>query len=264
MAETTTPLTLKEEERLYSQKKCFRCGKYFMEINKEKCFYHPGKWLGLEVIQGALVGWSCCRVKEYVGPRITAINPTGQGILTIVNDNALLKDGKGCEEADLHTEDPEYTKIMSNFPFDLEAAKKKYREELPQKTTPGFDSHVTPGGPEDPNFLTYTIQYGDTLVGIALRYEISASVLQRINRLSNQDISPLKTMLIPRSENSKSVTPKSVVTNRQSINEFKKKTNCSQEEANYYMDEVQNNLEEALKLWEEDKKFEKKNATHFE
>jgi hypothetical protein len=31
-------------------------------------------------------------------PYKKAINPTGQGILTVLNQEALKKDGKGCEE----------------------------------------------------------------------------------------------------------------------------------------------------------------------
>jgi len=41
------------------------------------------------------------------------------------------------------------------------------------------------------------------------------------------------------------------------MKEFKKKTKCEQEEAIYYMDITEYNLEAALKEWEEDSSFEK-------
>ena len=40
----------------------------------------------------AMVGWSCCRVSEK-------IKPPGMPLLTLLNDNALKKDSKGCTKA---------------------------------------------------------------------------------------------------------------------------------------------------------------------
>jgi hypothetical protein len=63
----------------------------------------------------------------------------------------------------------EYTKIMNKFPFDVEEAKKRFLEAQPVVTpkpvvtTPDFQST---------SFISHTVQRGDTLVGLSLKYGV--------------------------------------------------------------------------------------------
>lgn len=86
-----------------------RCGQYFTKAeNTGPCFYHPGHWREPSPHAGALVGWSCCAVAGFVDE---------YNLLSIMNQNAMNKDSKGCTEAQQHEEDPDYTRATSVFPF---------------------------------------------------------------------------------------------------------------------------------------------------
>jgi hypothetical protein len=115
--------------------------------------------------QGSEVGWSCCRIKER------------HGIMHVLNPSALEQNSKGCQNAPMHLEDLEYTKIISNFPIDLNAAKQM----LSEHANPKLGVHRPPKSPEkahppphlvSENFFCHDLSEGDTLQGLALRYNV--------------------------------------------------------------------------------------------
>jgi hypothetical protein len=72
-----------------------RCRHLYVEANKEKCHYHPGTYIEPQPIgsrpglQGTFVGWSCCRIKEY-------LNVLGKQTEWI-NEEAQKPDCIGCK-----------------------------------------------------------------------------------------------------------------------------------------------------------------------
>jgi len=255
MESITTTLDPSSEEYGITRLKCKRCGNYYREIeNTTTCYYHPGYFVDPEkasVLEATMVGWSCCRIKEYVG--LTFGNTK---TLPVNNEEALSASCKGCKTKPKHQEDKSFSKLISQFPMDPSFMK---TASLAAQQTESVSPNSSPRTPINKNleFYHHVIEDADTLVGISLKYGVSIASLQRVNRLHGHQIMALKELLIPLTESVTIPTKKAPDTKAEIMKEFKKKTKCEQEEAIYYMDLSGYNLEAALKEWEEDSSFEK-------
>jgi len=249
-----------EEEKLYSQKRCMKCRQYYIEAENGECKYHSGVYTAhTNALQGTEVGWSCCRIKEYIGPTIYDTK-----LFSVLNDDALNKNGKGCKTAAKHTEDAVYTEATANFPFDLNAAKQAAleRSKSSSNSTPAIKSETekTKGSEDktDDNekFIKHNVVEGDTLVGISLKYNVPVPTLQRANRLTSHQIFHKKSLVIPLAATPADVIPQDNLKS-EALRKFQKQTGASREETQLYLDEHNYNLEEALSHWEKDSKWEK-------
>lgn len=107
--------------------------------------------------------------------------------LSVLNDEAFQKNSKGCRSAgnlffcyliskkDKHLEDKKYTETMSNFPFDVNAAK-QFIDTQSKKPEPTPDGKTKEETKEDTEFYHHKVSSTDTLVGVALKYNISVNI----------------------------------------------------------------------------------------
>src|SRR5690348_857138 len=81
--------------------------------------------------------------------------------------------------SDAHWEDEQYTKLLQQFPFNAEVAKKQLQHEKAEDSAIGTTPQVsTKDIPNDPNFIPHIIKEGDTLVGLALKYGVTVDILE--------------------------------------------------------------------------------------
>jgi len=245
-----------EEAKLLTRRKCKRCHNYYtlQEIAddpaKGKCYYHPGEYVEpVSAVQGTRVGWSCCvRGAEL-----------GLWGLHLVNDPALDKSCKGCQEADQHEEDWEYTNNILCFPIDVEAAKQANNETQQATATPTPTEKLTKDVRKD-NFIVHPLNRLDTLMGLALRYDVPIDELKRVNQLTGHNISHLFEILIPLKPNQTPEVKKIHLTKKQEqdqlIRSFRSKTGVDLDEAKFYMEEANFDLDAALSEYKADSQWE--------
>jgi len=242
--------------RIYTHKNDARgVATFFTNAANDECFYHSGKFVEPKAQRGTEVGWTCCR-------SMAATGITGLLLLSIPNQAALQRNSKGCKQASKHIEDLEYSKMIQFFPFeptrvtewigDLQPEEEKTTQNtLLQQRHESMKDCV----PHEKHLDCYTIQKNDTLVGIALKFGISVSELQKLNRLPNQGIFHLKTLLVPMKNEEipeKSVKSQNETDHQHILIQFQKKTHSSTEESKIYLEQTDYNLETALKEWEQD------------
>jgi len=254
-APPTKPVT---EEELYSRKKCERCVNYYTEAENGPCFYHPGKFWEPSIMKGTLVGWSCCRVKQWDG--------TESFPIAIMNEAAMNRNAKGCKEAEQHLEDVAYSEILVHFPFDRNALENQSQQPIEiqqQQQEPIQEETVDEASVqtiEGHRYYKHKVLTNETLVGISLKYSISMEELKRANKLFSREIYTRKFLLIPVSPNTP--LPQNEPDSRlELLRTFKSKTKSSLEEAKFYLDSNDGNVEKALQEWEEDKRWEEVNGT---
>ncbi len=150
----------------------------------------------------------------------------------------------------------------------MEAAKK---DALEKKTVETEKPKVeeTPTGEND-QFYNHPVLSTDTLVGISLKYNIPVSFtpsnaskakdIQRANKLTSQQIYHKKVLLIPKSSDFQFPTTEPD-TRTEILRSFRSKTSMSTEDAKFYLEEAEYNLEKALKHWADDEAWAKNNPT---
>jgi LysM repeat protein len=240
------------DDEKYAQKKCKRCGQYYTNATNSACYYHPGRYNEPKLMEGTMVGWSCCRSAGKMGPKIFE--------LSVLNEKALDKNAKGCTKEDLHEEDQQYTRLMRNFPLDTAAAKAASAQISNDSSTPN------PGPPqEDEEFIYHQVQKEDTLMGLSLKYNVSTVDIQRVNRLmGSHDICHLRTIKIPKralSPHTKppapSPTPPRNTTRdfdpyKGAIEELQRLVGCNKDEARFYVSQAAGDLQMALMDYKSD------------
>eukprot|EP01102_Stenamoeba_stenopodia_P009095 TRINITY_DN2666_c0_g1_i1.p1 TRINITY_DN2666_c0_g1~~TRINITY_DN2666_c0_g1_i1.p1 ORF type:complete len:385 (+),score=113.61 TRINITY_DN2666_c0_g1_i1:136-1155(+) len=266
-----------------AQKRCKRCFSFFTEATNGTCVYHSGEWVEQRSMrQGVQVGWQCCRVSEWLKLGDTPAHP-------VINEAALKKNCPGCCEAPYHIEDEVYTRCVSAFPLDPQAALQFAVSQViaQEQTAPPVDpaqleleSRAREFNEQNEELLPYTlhpITSLDTLAGLSLRFNTPVNALQRLNKLPNQQIQHLKYLRIPKSEaeiaaiNAK-LAEKNALSNeiaalrsvqaqeQTKIKLFRKATGVqSNEETKFYLQECNGDLDEAIKLWKEDQAWEEAN-----
>lgn len=244
-----TPKYSNQENLAHARKKCLRCGQYYTDATNRMCYYHPGRYTEPNVLSGSMSGWSCCREAGKMGPKFFEFS--------ILNEDAMQKNSKGCTKADFHTEDENYSKIISNFPFDLNAEKERENAKNIDTTPKPADSIS-----EDDQFIYHPVQKEDTLMGISLKYNVPMVDIQRVNRLmGSQNIWHLKTIKIPKTKDSKAtplfMSPKNLTVDplEGPIAEFQRVVGCSKEEASFYVSEAGGDVEMALIDYKADSEF---------
>jgi len=117
-----------------------------------------------------------------------------------------------------------------------------------------------------PDFFVHIIEKGDTLVGLSLKYGVQVDVLARINFLNKSNfhqISHIKQLKIP--TNGKTISPQVLrtPTKQEITNEFARKNKLNADEARYYLEDNNWDIEAATKELEKDEEWEKENAQKF-
>jgi len=210
----------------------------------------------------------------------------------------------GCTIAEHHLLDSRYDDIINQFPVDtsaetLEKVNKQPRRPLPQEIVSKKLNDTRNPLPEEllkleykkdtlqiegkakeqeeekvadhedvqpPPLFTYTIQPGDTLVGISMRFNAPIEELKKHNYLPHgYNVYHLKTMQIP--TNGKPV-PKLLMpppSKADQLKEFKRKAGdaCTLEEAKFYMEAANYNEDTALEEFKEDRRWAANSTVQF-
>lgn len=269
-----------------AQKRCkrFGCGAFYTDATNGECVYHTQEFRPLVSLrQGTQVGWLCCRVKEWLQVKGVDAHP-------VINEAALKRSYPGCARAPLHLEDEVYTRCMAQFPLDTAAAvdaaaAANVRPRAPVEpeidpSDPNAEAKLKEFNDANAGLLPYTLHKVsniETLAGIALRYNVTVSSIQKLNRLNGQQIHQLKFIRIPKSE-AEVAAINAMLADRNSVaNEaaalrsaaaqaqlriklFRKRTGVhSNEEAKYYLHECQDDVDQAIEMYKEDLRWEEEN-----
>lgn len=236
------------EEYWYSIRRCAKCKAFYSEIENQSpnntCSYHPGSFTDTNrITSGVFVGWNCCR---FVNPSYTDPN------------------SKGCKIANKHVEDRSFTEIMQLFPYD-EAAnredqlKKVLNEEESKKnqvTKKPTNFSVMPELEEliqHPDYITHQVTRADTLAGLALKYKTTTSTIKRVNRMPNDLVFQRDVIFIPKTAGCTQPIPSiDKMPNSSKIGFFVSRTGCAKEEAKFYLEESDWDVDTAVKSWKED------------
>eukprot|EP01103_Thecamoeba_quadrilineata_P009234 TRINITY_DN18959_c0_g1_i1.p1 TRINITY_DN18959_c0_g1~~TRINITY_DN18959_c0_g1_i1.p1 ORF type:complete len:334 (+),score=56.10 TRINITY_DN18959_c0_g1_i1:51-1004(+) len=199
--------------------RCRNCQKRFYSNNLQdkECHYHPGTYRVSTPIDLLIVtGWSCCGAYHH---------------------HTL-----GCHVA-RHVEDVPISIILDTYFPNEEYSRSSSEIQLPTskmvskpKSSSGRDWQA------DPNivgkdFVEHHVQLGDTFTGLALKYGTTTEKIKRANRMYSNSIVNKSVLRIP-------------VINKMDhdwlCKRFVEKTNCPHDEATYYLEDADWNLDDAL------------------
>jgi len=236
----------------FVQKRCKRCQKLYTEAENGECLYHTGKFEEATLQAGVNIGWTCCRFTKTAS------------VIKDPNTASFSASAPGCHRADQHEEDSTYSYIMSNFPFQPKAHAENSIQNEEAPSAASNTKLVSPPSPsERERYFAHPIAEGDTLVGLALKYNQNISILKMINRLPSHSIAHLKELLIPLTEEQVASLgirpPKSAPPDEKShILRFMQRSGCKERsEALYYLGETDFNVDAAVALFLEDQDWEK-------
>lgn len=106
---------------------------------------------------------------------------------------------------------------------------------------------------ETTRVLEHTVMPTDTIQGICLRYRINVVQLRQWNNFSGNNIKPFKSLLIPL-EPGVTAAPQEV-TPEVMLRQFMNHTNLETEEAKFYLEEHNWNLQDALSAYRSDEQW---------
>jgi len=207
------------------------------------CQYHPGHYrTGLSKQDGGLHGWSCCKSESESAP--------------------------GCKQAALHVEDAEITKAVVEFKAQGQGdSVSAFTEELDRRFKLSQDEALmTPGTPssaagaDPPQLHLHKVQPSDTIQGLSLQYGVGVDQLKAMNDLPTDSIIQCSQLIIAR-ENS-APKPKAEASPEVTLHKRMRAENAgvTMQEAKAYLGMADGDVEEAHKMWKEDKESEDKQA----
>jgi len=232
---------LSPETALYTQKQCINCRKFYTEIEnnyiietkqqKPICIYHKSQ--------------RCCEGKLVKG--VFSYGP---------------RHSQGCIKAVKHQEDLGYSAIVAKFPVD-----KKTIEVIQQthsyKAGAPSDGIAADGiqARNTDEFIMHRVAMTDTLMGVALYYQVKLEDIQRANNLDSHQIFHHKVLFIPRPDRSvvRPEMPPVQQTEDQiqarkakQIKLFQQMSGIDDSEAKYYMELCDYHIDDAIAEWKTD------------
>jgi len=238
---------MSEEERWNTLRRCSKCRLFYTELQNQEptsvCQYHTGEYARKTLSKDELHRWTCCRDKQ----------------------GASERDLPGCRQARYHTEDTVFTQNMRSFPYDPKASTVEQLKTVLDTPTPNptVDVNNPPSLDElaqHPDFFAHMVSVADTLQGLSIRYHTSTEVIRRVNRLKTNNVFERKIVYIPKSHLITTPIPQihPVNTNASKLANFVTKTGCAKEEAKFYLESADWDLEQALVEWKDDMAWQSK------
>ena len=172
---------------------------------------------------------------------------------------------------EFHLEDPVFKSILAHFPYDPEGnqedqwkrmikASESQKEERNKNTTTEEPTPDLEDMIDHPGYIAHRVTRCDTLAGLALKYKTSTSVIRRVNRLPNDMVFQRDWIFIPKTAGVITPVPSSdAIPHSHLIRLFIQETRCIREEASFYLEESDWNVEAAVSAWKEDCRWDKKN-----
>eukprot|EP01095_Lingulamoeba_sp_RSL-Kostka_P002781 TRINITY_DN13699_c0_g1_i1.p1 TRINITY_DN13699_c0_g1~~TRINITY_DN13699_c0_g1_i1.p1 ORF type:complete len:310 (+),score=81.21 TRINITY_DN13699_c0_g1_i1:83-1012(+) len=133
-----------------------------------------------------------------------------------------------------------------------------------------FTREATPGGSDDEecSFYTHIVIESDTLAGLAVKYDVSMSIIKQVNKLGSNNIFERSTLKIPKTKNKPTFNQLEIdqlerILTERVITRFKREGNLlTNEEAFYYLDTTNFNYQSAMEMCLMDSNWEQSN--HFQ
>ena len=184
--------------------------------------------------------------------------------LVFLSTESQKRDCPGCCTTDTHMEDLEHTRLLSQFPIDIEAL----RAERLRRKTQTIEEAVLPLTADSASlqateeFLVHIVCPSDTLTGIEMRYNVTRDELRKINpQMVGDMFKHLEALRVPRrAAAEKRIKPMGEQKKRGLVLDlFVRRTHCTREEAAFYLDDANWNTDMAVHALEEDREFERRN-----
>jgi len=178
---------------------------------------------------------------------------------------------KGKKSSLKHKEDLGYTALISKFPVQPGAIEviKQAHNTFGGTGVPEDDEILIVEKekekekiePVDDTYVIHNVELTDTLVGISLYYQVKIEDIQKANNLKTQQIYHHKTLIIPNSNYKAKIPTGESEANIKLRREqsLMREVSCSREEAKYYLESCDYNLQEAIQEWKNDSEWEEHN-----
>jgi len=242
---TLTKEGISPETALYIQKQCINCRKFYTEIENN---------YNVDINNQKVL----CSYDKPAHAVYTAM-----GLKPMV---------QGRVEAFKHVEDLGFSAQAAKFPvhqevIDIIQQTRTYKVGVGKGDQSEDEEQLLQSNDD---FVVHRVELTDTLIGIALFYQVKIEDIQRANNLDSHQIFHHKALLVPRPDRPLVRLEKPVVEQTEEqikarqakqIKLFKQMTNCGEDEARYYMELCGYNIEEAIKEWQMDTQWEKQAST---
>ena len=197
--------------------KCSLCGVMYADDDRSSCYYHPGDHRGnpqIGVALGGLSGWSCCK--------------------------NMARDARGCRLAATHTPCPTTAAALARFPQSADRPAARTDAEPPPVA-------VVEGVPL--GLITHTVTVGESVGTIALKYGMRRDQLVKWNKLLTPSVAPGQVLKVTPPPAGEKREPELA----QKLRTFQRRTGSdSVEEARYYVDSADGDVEAAVQAFEAD------------
>jgi len=259
-----------------AKQRCTKCRSYFtVEENVDgACVYHPGHYATPDTAgpvmmpASTLLRWSCCRSTASDAPGCRrqrhVVDAATAAILRKFDTSAGLREGlnpaatAGLTQAssssdDEEDKDDEYARFQEEQHIRRGVAKMHAAGSHADEASAG-DGVV---------MVRHLVAKTDTLAGLSLRYGVKVDDIKQANNLTSQSIFAHKYLLVPNparmpapEELSNTVMPKD---GKKSIavERFLVAAKCDRDEANYYLEDHDFDVQRALAAFRADLEWEK-------
>jgi hypothetical protein len=193
-----------------------------------------------------------------------------------LSEDAQKRDCIGCCREERHVEDVEYTRTISHFHPDLNVLRENHKQRLEQQArarelaaTAAIAQKSIPVESKqvdelvvDGDYLMHTVRPTDTLAGLEVRYGVSAAQIRRSNPQMVGDVfQHIKLLRIPRVAGLPAPrTPLPMDENAQHrvmVQAFASQHGCQREEAKFYLEDCNWDVQKAHAAFVGDLEFEK-------
>jgi len=248
---------------------------------QDNCIYHPGTFKMIyksNYVSGTVGNWTCCKSSN--------------------------KDAPGCAKSQ-HKEDPNTTSILLLLNQMYNNKQQLLQQQQQQQQCQEDLSNVVPqqgilinlSDMSDGNNVNnktdqlseaenkkskikkHLVKDTDTLVGLALKYNVKVEAIKKLNRMATPDVQAYSQILIPPKNEElteqdikdaqleepdiKVTEEEKVLRQRRTLQMFRNKTGATFEEALYYVTLHGYSVTEAFKEYEEDVAWEKAHKASF-
>lgn len=243
------------ETALYTQKQCLNCRKFYTEIENN---YNIPEYQQKPI---------CIYTNKSPSTRTEAVQVKGvfsSGVRTSPN-SFFIRELK-------HKEDLGYSAIVAKFPVHKESIE-VIRQTHAYKAGVGAPSNDVADAEERvvdnaDDFIIHNVAMTDTLVGVALYYQVKIEDIQRANNLTSHQIFHHKVLLIPRPDRPLARPERPPVEQSEEqikarkakqVKLFQQMSGVNAEEAKYYMELCEYRIDAAMEEWKTDSNWEAQN-----
>jgi len=266
-----------------AKQRCTKCRSYFTAAENVDgaCVYHPGHYATPDTAgpvmmpASTLLRWSCCRSPASDAPGCRqqrhVVDAATAAILRKFDTSAGLREGLapvaggGLTQASSSSDDDEDSEEYLDYARLQEQEHIRRGIKKMHAAAAGADAARTQesGGTDGVVMVRHLVAKTDTLAGLSLRYGVKVDDIKQANNLTSQSIFAHKFLLVPNpartpapEELSNTVMPKDGKKGI-AVERFRAVAKCDKEEASFYLEEHEFDVERALAAFRADLEWEK-------